>query len=133
MKFMSRFAVMVASLCVTFTAMGGHGQGGGVFGKTRLMLQSFDSELAVLAVEGSINFPESETTPRLVIPEDEYLDFVAEVEREGATEKPFVLSVDQEDGSVRNFTLCHSKLGKEPLYLFLVVGNEEEVKCPDPE
>jgi hypothetical protein len=130
MKFASKIAVLIASVFVTLTAMGGHGMGGGVFGKTRLMLQSFDYAQAVLAFEGSTNIPESETTPKLVIPTEEYQDFVAEVEKEVATGgKPFVLSVELEDGSVRNFTLRYvGEVGKEPLFLYLVEEKPESEK-----
>jgi hypothetical protein len=126
MKFMSSIAVLIASMFVTLAAMGGHGSGGGVFGKTRLMLQSFAYTEALLTIEGSTNIPESGTAPQLVIPTEEYQDFVAEVEKEVATGgQPFVLSVEMDDGSIRNFTLRYvGEVGKEPLFLYLVEEKE---------
>jgi hypothetical protein len=126
MKFLSSIAVLIASMFVTLAAMGGHGSGGGVFGKTRLMLQSFAQPEVLLTIEGSPNFPEAGNAPQLVIPTEEYQDFVAEVEKEVTTgSKPFVLSVEMEDGSVRNFILRHvGEVGKEPLFLYLVEEKE---------
>jgi hypothetical protein len=82
----------------------------------------------LLTFEGSTNIPESETTPKLVIPSDEYKDFVAEVYKEVETGKPFVLPVELEDGSIRNFKLGYSELGKDPLFVYLIEIKAEDEK-----
>jgi hypothetical protein len=127
-RIFDKITVLFISMFMTLAAMGGSGSGGGIFGKTRLMLQSFNSDLALLTFEGSTNIPESETTPKLVIPSDEYKDFVAEVYKEVETGKPFVLPVELEDGSIRNFKLGYSELGKDPLFVYLIEIKAEDEK-----
>jgi hypothetical protein len=53
---------------------------------------------------------------------------VAEVYKEVETGKPFVLPVELEDGSIRNFKLGYSELGKDPLFVYLIEIKAEDEK-----
>jgi hypothetical protein len=75
------------------------------------------------------NIPETDTTPRLQIPEDEYKYFSDEVCKLVGSEenKPVILPpVELADGSFRNFVLIYAGVPcKEPLFLYL---NEVEAE-----
>jgi hypothetical protein len=118
MKFASSIAVFITSMFVTLTAMGGHGASGGGLGKTKLLLQTFGYERAILSLDGVTNIPDTDPTPRLVIPDDEYGDFVIEAHNAAATGIPFVLPpIELSDGSFRCYVLEHSPINEEPLFM----------------
>ena len=105
MKAFSKLVIAVMGLAFSVGAMGGGSVGGGGWGKTRLMLQNFAYDSAVLSIGGTSSLPESETAHLLVIPEDEYKDFLVEYEKEQAGGEPFLLEVPVKGGCMRYFSL----------------------------
>lgn len=124
-----KFSSLFFGMLFAFSAMGGTSIGGGVFGKTKLLLQSFAHSEAILTLPGdTTNIPETDTTPRIEIPADEYKDFVDEAcKLEAPEDEPFLtLSSDPVDGSVRNYNFYFiGKPCKEPFVLFLEVTKAE--------
>ena len=123
MKTIFKVASLIVGMFLSFNAMGGSGIGGGVFGKTKLLLQSFAHSEAILTLPGDItNIPETDTTPRLEIPDNEFQDLVAEAcKLDLPQNEPFVtLSTEAKDGSTRNFEFYFMGVPcKEPFAIFV--------------
>jgi hypothetical protein len=125
MKLFAKLSILFASLLLTVNAFGGAGLGGSGFGKTKLLLQSFAYEQAVLTLDGVTNVPETDTTPILKIDADEYKDLLIETQLAKAENKTFVLPVDLADGSVRYFAVeVIGEPGEVPYFIRV-----EEVKA----
>lgn len=123
MKFFKKTSVLLSFLLLTANAMGGNGAGGGGFGKTIGLLQTFAYDRAVLTIVGGASLPETELTPKLVIDADEYADFIAEVGKQNAAtdSKPLVLTFKDSAGVERSFVLQYvGPQTNEPLVMYLV-------------
>jgi hypothetical protein len=122
MKFTSFITGLIASMLLTLTAFGGSGSGGGGLGKTRFLLQNLANTEVILTFDGITNIPESETTPLGEIPVDEYNELLDEAYKlcaPGSEAEAFVLTVEPNAGTVRNFALgCIGEPGKEPFFIF---------------
>ncbi len=128
MKMFTKFSILVTTLLLSVHAFGGAGLGGSGFGKTKLLLQSFAQQTAILTLEDVTNIPETEIPPRIKAPEDEYPNLLAEA-CAAPENDPFVLPVESTDGSVRNFAInCVGGEEGEPRFLLVTEVEAENEK-----